>query len=389
MENHTHKFLLGFLGFGIVLYLLSMGYGRDPSSGFSENSSDITSMPDTSIVRSLVDTMAVLKKEISPKSYTPNEKKTASDTSIASPLADTMAVLDDEEDPSANFSGEPADTDTSIVRAMADTMVVIKRKISLESYTLNEETATHWKLPMHLEEISGLAMTRDNRLLAHNDEKGIIFQIDYQNESIAKSFQLTDMKNPIASDFEGIATIDDQIYLVTSTGRLYECHEGATGESVLFNVYTTGVGRNCEIEGLAYDESKRVLLLMCKDALSADMEGQLALYHWSIEEKQLSKDAHTVIPVVEFSRHIKGKKFQPSGIERHPVSGNYFIVAARQGAIAEITPGGHVVAVREFPVQWHRQAEGITFAADGTLIIADEGAGRKARLTLYPVSGNQ
>ena len=354
MKNHTDKFLLGFLGFGIFLYLLSMGYGGDPSSDFSENPSNAD--PDTSIVLPLADTMAVLEEEIYPESYTLNAE-TASDTAIVSPLADTMAVL--------------------------------QKKISLESYTLNAETATHWKLPMNLEEISGLAMTRDNRLLAHNDERGVIFEIDYQKGSIVKSFQLSDMGNPVASDFEGIATIDDQIYLVTSSGRLYECREGNAGESVLFNVYTTGVGRDCEIEGLAYDESKRTLLMMCKDARSADMEGQLAVYHWLIDEKQLSKDAHTVIPIVEFSRHIKGKKFQPSGIERHPVSGNYFVVAARQGAIAEITPGGQVLAVREFPAQWHRQAEGITFATDGTLIIADEGAGRRARLTLYPVSGSR
>ena len=375
--------MLGFLGFGIFLYLLSMVY--DPSSNFSENSPNIISISDTPIVRPLVDTVAVL---ISPESYTLNEE-TASDTSIVSPLADTMAVLDSEEDSSADFSRNPSDTDTLTNRPLADTMAAVQRKISLESYTLNEETATHWKLSSYLEEISGLAMTRDNRLLAHNDERGVIFEIDYQKGSIVKAFQLTDMKNPVASDFEGIATIDDQIYLVTSSGRIYECRERTAGESVLFNVYTTGVGRDCEIEGLAYDESKRALLLMCKDARSADMDGKLAVYHWSIDEKQLRKDAHTVIPVVEFSRHIKGKKFQPSGIERHPISGNYFIVAARQGAIAEITPGGQVVAVRKFPAQWHRQAEGITFAEDGTLIIADEGAGKRARLTLYPVSDSQ
>ncbi len=384
MKNHTDKFLLGFLGFGIVLYLLSMGYGGDPSSDFSGNSSDT----DTSIVLPLTDTIDVL---ISPESYTLNED-TASDTSIVSPVADTMAVLDDEEDLSAdlgNPSDTDTDTDTSIVLPSADTMAALQRKISLESYTLNEKTATHLKLPTNLEEISGLAMTRDNRLLAHNDERGIIFEIDYRNGSIAKAFQLTDMKNPVASDFEGIATIDDQIYLVTSSGRIYECREGTAGESVLFNVYTTGVGRDCEIEGLAYDESKRALLLMCKDARSADMEGQLAIYHWSIDEKQIRKDAHTIIPVAEFSQHIKGKKFQPSGIERHPASGNYFIVAARQGAIAEITPRGQIIAVREFPAQWHRQIEGITFSADGTLIVSDEGAGRKARLTLYPISDSQ
>ena len=179
MKNHTDKFLLGFLGFGILLYLLSMGFGKDPSSDFSGNSSKAD--PETPIVRPLVDTM-----------------ETASDTSIVRPLADTMAVLDYEEESSADFSRNPSDTDTdtSIVSPLADTMAVLQRKISLKSYTLNEETATHWKLSSHLEEISGLAMTRDNRLLAHNDERGVIFEIDYQNGSIAKSFQMIGHEEP-------------------------------------------------------------------------------------------------------------------------------------------------------------------------------------------------
>ncbi|WP_238314696.1 hypothetical protein, partial [Methylobacterium crusticola] len=84
----------------------------------------------------------------------------------------------------------------------------------------------------------------DNRLLAHNDEKGIIYELDYQKGAIVKAFQLADRVAPVAADFEGIATVDDRVYLVTSSGRLYECSEGAAGESVLFNVYTTGVGRD-------------------------------------------------------------------------------------------------------------------------------------------------
>ena len=113
----------------------------------------------------------------------------------------------------------------------------------------------------------------------------------------------------------------------------------------------------------------------------------MTLYRWSIDAKELGDEtAHTLIPITEFSRHIKGKKFQPSGIERHPLSGNYFIVAARQRAIAEITPDGQVLALKQFPAQWHRQIEGISFTAGSTLIVADEGAGKKGRLTLYPVS---
>ena len=292
------------------------------------------------------------------------------------------------EDAAAQYIGGPSSADSGISGGLsqAEAVGASKQRISLEGYTLDPETATHWKLPRELEEVSGLAMTVDNRLLAHNDERAIVFEIDYRSGSIVKSFQLSDTTFPVAGDFEGIAATDDRIYLVSSSGRLFEFREGSPGESVLFNVYATGVGRDCEIEGLTYDRSRRGLLLMCKDARSLNMQGKLSIYFWSVDRKQLSEDAGFVIPVREFSRHIKGRKFHPSGIERHPKSGNYYIVAARQASIAEMTPGGRVVAVRKLPAKWHRQVEGIAFAADGTLIFADEGAGRKGRLTLYPVS---
>ena len=299
-----------------------------------------------------------------------------------------MLSMGSGEDASAQFSGGRSGADPGISgsRSPADAVAAPEQRISLENYTLDPETATHWKLPRELEEVSGLAMTGDNRLLAHNDERAIVYEIDYRQGSIVKAFQLSDTDYAAAGDFEGIAATEDAIFLVTSNGRLFECREGNAGESVLFNVYTTGAGRDCEIEGLAYDRTRRQLILMCKEARNLDMEGQLALRRWSIDKRQFDNDPRTVIAVEDFSRHIKGRKFNPSGIERHPVTGNYFIVAARQGAVAEMTPGGKVIAVRKLPAKWHRQAEGIAVAADGTLIVADEGAGRKGRLTLYPVS---
>ncbi len=350
MQNHGNKLLMGFLGFSLFIFLVSMVYRGNPSAGLNEK-----------------------KVHKENPSAGLNEKKVH------------------KENPSAGLSEDllKMGPDTIIDHFLVDTKAVSRRKISLESYDLKVETATYWKLPGRLEEISGLAMTLDNQLMAHNDEKGVIHEIDYQKGEIVKAFQLADMDDPITDDFEGIATVNDQVYLVTSSGRIYECSEGADGESVLFNIYTTGVGRDYEIEGLAYDASQRALLLMCKDSRRADLKEHLVIYHWSTDAKRLNEDAHIVIPVIEFTRHIKGKEFQPSGIERHPLSGNYFVVAARQRAIAEITPGGQVVAAKQFPNQWHRQTEGITFTADGTLIIADEGAGKKARLTLYPVSENR
>lgn len=260
---------------------------------------------------------------------------------------------------------------------------------SLADYELDAESATHWELPRRLREISGLATTADHRLLAHHDEAAVVFELDYRGGSIAKAFQMADMSDPVSGDFEGIAAAGDRIFLVTSSGRLYECPEGAPGESVLFTVHATGVGRDCEIEGLAYDGGERELLLMCKDARSDALEGRVAIYRWSIDDRRLAAGAPLLVLVRDFARRIGSSRFQPSGIERHPVSGNYFVVAARQAAIAEVTPAGEVLAARRFPAGRHHQVEGIAFAADGALIVADEGGGAagRARLTVYPGPG--
>lgn len=364
MQNPGNKLLLGFLVCSLLTLLVSMVYREDPSTGLSEEKLD--------------------KENLS--TGLSEEKVQKED-----PSTDLSKEEVQKENPSVGLGEDllNMNPDAMIEYFSMDTKRVGQRKISLESYDLEVETATHWKLPGRLKEISGLAMTLDNRLLAHNDEKGVIHEIDYQNGTIIKAFQLADMKAPVNGDFEGIATVNDQVYLVTSSGRIYESSRGADGESVLYNIYATGVGRDYEIEGLAYDASQRALLLMCKDARRAELKEQVVIYHWSIDEKQLIEEAHIVVPVIEFTRHIEAKEFQPSGIERHAASGNYFVVAARQRAIAEVTPEGRVVAAKQFPAQWHRQTEGITFAADSALIIADEGVGGKARLTVYPVSESQ
>ena len=266
------------------------------------------------------------------------------------------------------------------------TQEVLPGEPALRSYELQDGQAVSHKLPGRLEEISGLAMTMDNRLLAHNDEEGIVFEIDWGDGSIRKAFQLSDTGRPVAGDFEGIAATRDRIYLVTSSGRIFESAEGGDGESVLYNIYTTGVGRDCEVEGLAHDETDRALLLMCKRARGSARKDELRIYRWSIDEKRLVQDAHISIPVTEYTQNLGVTQFQPSGLELHPASGNYFVVAARQRAIAEVEPTGRVLSARRVSAPWHRQMEGITFADDNTLIIADEGRGRKGRLTLYPAS---
>ncbi len=258
----------------------------------------------------------------------------------------------------------------------------------LLDYDFSGANATRWKLPEDLDEISGLALTADGRLLAHNDEQGIVFELDPWQKAVVKRFELSDLGGAVRDDFEGIAVSEERIYLVTSAGRIYEFPEGADGEVVLYNTYGTGIGLESEIEGLAYDPIARHLLLLCKNPRSEEIRGTLPVYRWSVDTKTVVEE-RTVIRTAEIADRLGTRNFQPTGIEVHAGSGHYFLIAARQKAIAEVTAEGEVVAVTKLPDNWHRQAEGITITLDHTLVVADEGAGKRARLTLYPVAGTK
>ena len=312
------------------------------------------------------------------------------ESSVVAPATRVAAVdprLDSEAD---SVTPTVIDSEATATSASASASSTVRRDRPGDHSILGsfdfEEPARQFKLPNRLREISGLTMVGGDRILAHDDEKGVVVEIDHRDGSIVKDFKLGGPRGLVADDLEGIAAADGRLYLVSSSGRLYEFGEGADGATVSYNRYETGIGRFYEIEGLAYDPDQRMLLLVSKNPMNSGQADLIALYRWSLDTRRLVEGGHTFIETSALARRIGRKKFQPSGIERHPVSGNYFVVAARQRAVAEITPQGTVLAVRELKAGRHRQAEGISFASDYTMVIADEGAGKRATLSFYPVA---
>ena len=68
-----------------------------------------------------------------------------------------------------------------------------------------------WVLPSHLREISGLALTADGRLLAHGDERGHVFEVDYRRGVVVKEFTLGTDKAAVKGDFEAITVAGDAV----------------------------------------------------------------------------------------------------------------------------------------------------------------------------------
>jgi len=237
-----------------------------------------------------------------------------------------------------------------------------------------------WVLPRELDEISGVALTADGRLLAHGDERAQISEIDYRRGVIVKQFVVG--APTLRGDIEGIAVANGTVFLLTSKGVLYEFREGANGTRVDFITSDTHLGKECEFEGLAFDPSINSLLLACKNVELPDVRGQMVIYRWKLDggRERLSQ---LRVPLSKILPRINEKEFHPADITVDPKTGNYVIVASIEEALVEITPAGEVLGVHKLIGQ-HNQPESLAITKDGILIIGDEAGRLPAALTLYP-----
>jgi uncharacterized protein YjiK len=265
---------------------------------------------------------------------------------------------------------------------LVSSVAVADKTTVLERYSLDAQSMLQWRLPDRLNEISGLAVTPDGRLLAVDDEVAIIYELDYDDGHLVKAFALG---NPVVKgDFEGIAVADDLIYLTTSSGRVYVSAEGADGQRVTFSTFDTDLGDDCDIEGLVQNAENTRLYFLCKKVRKKSRIAGLTLFAWDIAGRQVRPDESVVLPAKQIMQHLRIDRINPSGITIDRHTGNRIIVASRQQALVELAPDGKFVDARSFPLAVrHRQAEGIELAIDGRLLIADEGGTHKARLAVY------
>jgi uncharacterized protein YjiK len=236
-----------------------------------------------------------------------------------------------------------------------------------------------WIMPPELREISGLALTPTNHVLAHDDEIGRIYEIDPKGGMILKRFTLSGAPH---GDFEAITIVDKDIYLLESNGKLFKFREGADGEQVPYSKYDTHLGHECEFEGVAFEPDSSWLVMPCKKVAAKSLKDELVIYRLPIPLTDSSRFTTLVIPMSEVIGSNSWKNFQPSDIAIDPVTGNYVIVASHEKAMAVITPGGKVVRSQALP-PGHDQAEGVAITRDSLLIVSDEARSRPADMMVY------
>ncbi|MBI5473089.1 MAG: hypothetical protein HY961_12165 [Ignavibacteriae bacterium] len=251
----------------------------------------------------------------------------------------------------------------------------------LSSYDVSGKDARVVKLPHLISEVSGIVMTEDGRLLCHDDERGVVYQIDYTNGEISKSFSLGNFG--VKEDFEDIAVAGGLVYLAASNGVLFEFPEAENGRSVEFKMYKTFLTSRNDVEGLCFDAPTKSLLLLCKESPGKSYHNQRAIYAFSLRTKSLATTPRFLIPLKQVTQTSDKHEFKPSAIARHPKSGTYFVVAAHGSTIIELSADGAVVVQQSINRKVNPHPEGIAFTPDLTLILCNDGQGERGTLSMY------
>lgn len=231
-------------------------------------------------------------------------------------------------------------------------------------------TGERWCLPSTVGEASGLAVSGASRVLTHNDEHGIIHEIDVDEEKLLRAFALG--KPTAADDFEGITvTGPSTIWMVNSLGRLYETQFAEHGQRVTYNTYDSGLSGRCEVEGLTHDPQSGDLFLICKQLRDAPPDRLIEIYRWSSSERKPVGD-----PVVAINAATAGwedvEEVFPSALEWDDENKAFLILSARTREIFRISASGALLDHYALSARQHDKTEGLALLPDGRIFVVDE-----------------
>lgn len=269
-----------------------------------------------------------------------------------------------------------------LLEARAITLVLLLATIpqaprtALGRCTIGRQPAASYRLPDRLAEVSGLAIGPGGNLLAHGDEQGLIEVFDPISLKLVREVEL---QGAPRDDFEGIAAAGDSVALTTSSGKVYLFRLGRDS-IVPFTTIATGLGKQCELEGLAWQRAQATLFFPCKQPRGRAVSG-LTVYRY-----RLGPSPGPLPPIhvtgAALAQATRVSVLRATAIEIDPSTGNLVVLSSKPALLVEADTTGRILSARQLAGRSHPQAEGLTLSRDA-LWIADEGAGRKGMLARY------
>lgn len=272
-------------------------------------------------------------------------------------------------------------------------------------YSINEPQSS-LEMPIELKEISGLTFSPNGEhLCAINDEQGIIFFINKKTGEVERQVKFHGQ-----GDYEGIETVGNKIFVIKSTGTVYEVSD-LEKEEVKPKKTKYILKKPNDSEGLALDEKNNRLLVACKSescfhesCLIHTCKTKRAIYALDLETNKIDPEPAFEIDLSELQAFLKNNKtanelevfkkfitlegdiipFHPSALAVHPKSGDIYILSSKGKTMMILNSEGKIIALEKLDKKIHTQPEGIVFDKDGTLYISNEGKkGKNGTISIF------
>lgn len=236
-------------------------------------------------------------------------------------------------------------------------------------------------LDKKLNEISGLHyLKNENAMLAIADNKQKIYRVS-QDGKVSNYFE-----NDFApqADFEDIAEIDSSIYVLISNGTIVELNKNDSGSNV--KNYPFWSTEKNDFETIYYDSVVKSLIMICKKCKGETSKEIVSAYRFDIAGKQFETQPFYTISSKEVRNMLKDGKvdFTPSAAAIHPKEKRLYILASAGNLLVITNLKGKVQQVFRLNPSLYPQSEGITFAPDGDMYVANEAKLGKPSLLYIP-----
>lgn len=242
-------------------------------------------------------------------------------------------------------------------------------------------------LPDRLLEVSGLTSIDHQTFACVQDEKGIVFIYDAKENAIQKEYNFH-----LDGDYEGITEAHGDMYVLRSDGMLFEITDYKNpGYEV--KKYDTGIPAE-DNEGLCFDPQEDRLLIGSKSKPTNESKktSKRVIYGFDLKTHKLSSEPAFEFDVDQLEAFAKSNKvplpakvkkdgtrkepklkFKTSAIAIHPVTGELYLLSAKDHFIFVFDREGKLLIMQPLDEKRYNKAEGITFYDNGDMLITNEG----------------
>jgi len=247
----------------------------------------------------------------------------------------------------------------------------------------NFSVYVEYKIPdLAIKEISGIVWDHQkDYFIAHNDEKGQIFFLDKGGGAILGDPYVF---NEARGDYEDIAMIGQDIYVLRSDGAIFKVFTDSTGKRSNIDLGKIGLSNKNDFESLYYDADRKALVLLCKNCGSDDKNTISAFAYYPDSIGFVAKPLFQIdAGKIRANSPRKTSKFQPSAARIHPILKKLFIISSASNQLVIADTNGEIEGVYMLTKKLFPQPEGLTFKSNGEMFISNEGVASKATLLKF------